>query len=69
MVLAPFPLSSVIIMRKITRNIEKYGLDGLNEDLRHQRQEGASLRALAAYNNQRILERALSEANVGIVGD
>lgn len=56
-------------MRKIERNIEKYEFDGLNEDLRRQRQQGASLRDLAAYINQRILECALTAANVSVVGD
>jgi hypothetical protein len=56
-------------MRKIERNIDKYGLSGLNEEIRRQRQQGASLRDLAAYINQRILETVLRDVNESIVGD
>lgn len=56
-------------MRKIEQNIDKYDLEGLDEDLRQQRQEGASLRDLAADINRRILTAALMEANVSLIGD
>lgn len=52
---------------KIGRTIDQYDLDGLNEDLRHRRDvESASLRALADYINERILEAALSEAETNL---
>ena len=65
----PYPPGTVTTMRKIERNIDKYGLEGLNAELRQQRQDGASLRDLAATINQRILKAALMTANVSLVGD
>jgi hypothetical protein len=56
-------------MRKVERNIEKYGLDGLNEELHRRHQEGASLRDLATVINKRVLETALQDANATVVGD
>lgn len=49
---------------KVDRNAETYGLDRLDDDLRDRRAAGASLRDLADFVNRRILERALSEADV-----
>lgn len=52
---------------KIGRNIDRYGLAGLNEDLQYRRsEEDASLRTLADYINKRILEAALSETGTGL---
>ena len=50
---------------KIGRNIDKYGLDDLNQELTQKRKtNNASLRDLADYINQRILGAALSDAGV-----
>lgn len=65
----PCPPRMVTIMRKIERNIDKYGLEGLNAELQRQHQDNASLRDLATYINQRILTAALTAANVSVVGD
>ncbi|MFC6764195.1 rod-determining factor RdfA [Natrinema soli] len=56
-------------IRKVERNIEKYGLDGLNKELHRRYQEGASLRDLATVINKRVLETALQDANATVVGD
>lgn len=52
---------------KVGRNIEQYRLDDLNTQLRRRRQEdGASLRELADYVNQRILAAALTAEDVDV---
>jgi len=56
-------------MRKVERNIEKYGLNDLNEELHQRHQDGASLRDLATFINKRLLETALQDANAAVVGD
>lgn len=56
-------------MHKIERNIEKYGLDDLGEELRRRRRGGDSLRALERFVNVRILERVLTTHGGRVVGD
>ncbi|WP_369335250.1 rod-determining factor RdfA [Natrialba sp. PRR66] len=52
---------------KIGRNIERYNLDELNSELQRQRNtEDASLRTLANYINERVLEAALAEAETDL---
>lgn len=52
---------------KIGRNIDRYDLDGLNEELRHRRDaKNESLRALADYINTRVLEAALADAETDL---
>lgn len=52
---------------KIGRNIDRYDLVGLNEDLHHRRDgRDESLRDLADYINKRILEAALSETGIDL---
>lgn len=55
---------------KVGRNIQRYELEGLNDELR-ERREGAdaSLRALADHVNERILSVAMNRASVNVVGD
>lgn len=55
---------------KIGRSIEAYGLRGLDAELVRKREEqGASLRDLAAFVNERILGAALEDANADVAGD
>lgn len=54
---------------KIERNIEKYNLDSLDDDIREQRVAGSSLRDLADFVNRRILEQALSQRSVDLLTD
>jgi hypothetical protein len=55
---------------KVGRNVDKYGLRYLDEDLRRRREEdGESLRDLAAFVNARILDRAMATARAEVVGD
>jgi len=54
---------------KITRDIEKYGLESLNDQLKARRSEDASLRDLADFVNKRILEAALAERDVELLSD
>jgi hypothetical protein len=56
-------------MHKIERIVEKYGLDGLREELSGRRAEGASLRDLERVVNVRVLEAALQGEAHGVVGD
>lgn len=52
---------------KVTRAIEKYALDSLNEDLETRRETGESLRGLADFVNRRILESALTQAGGDVI--
>lgn len=54
---------------KIGQDIEKYGIDRLNERLLDRREDGASLRDLESVVNRSILEAALRGADRDIVGD
>jgi hypothetical protein len=54
---------------KIGRDCAKYDLPGLNENLCRRRADGASLRDLREFVNERVLERALADADVEVVGD
>ncbi|UHQ99233.1 hypothetical protein HYG81_25670 (plasmid) [Natrinema zhouii] len=56
-------------MCKVERIIEKHDLSGLNEEIRRQHGNGTSLRRLEKLINTRILERALMDAEVALVGD
>lgn len=52
---------------KVGRKRREYGLDGLNDELRDQRfDHDASLRELAEYVNQRILEQAIRRAGLDL---
>jgi hypothetical protein len=51
---------------KVDRVIDEYGLDSLNAELYRRRDEGASLRRLATYVNQRVLTAALDSADVDV---
>lgn len=53
---------------KIGRNIDRYGLEELNEELQQRRYEDeASLRDLADYINRRILSAVLSESDIDLM--
>ena len=54
---------------KIGRDCAKYDLPGLDENLCRRRADGASLRDLQEFVNERVLERALADANADVVGD
>ena len=54
---------------KIGRECAEYGLSGLDEDLCRRRADGASLRDLQGFVNERVLERALADADADVVGD
>ena len=54
---------------KIGRDCAKYDLSGLDEDLCRRRADGASLRDLQGFINERVLERALADADADVVGD
>lgn len=54
---------------KVGRNSRKYGLAGLDAELRRRREDGASLRELEAVVNKAFLRSALREAGVDVVGD
>ena len=54
---------------KIGRDCAKYDLSGLDEDLCRRRADGASLRDLQGFVNERVLERALAEADADVVGE
>jgi hypothetical protein len=54
---------------KIGRDCAKYDLSGLDEDLCRRRADGASLRDLQGFVNERVLERALADADADVVGD
>lgn len=52
---------------KIGKDIDRYGLAGLNEDLQYRRnEEDASLRALADHINKRILDAVLSQTGTDL---
>lgn len=51
---------------KVGRQIDKYGIGDLNDELVRRREEGASLRDLADFVNQRITRAALARANVDV---
>lgn len=54
---------------KVGRNAEHYGLAELDTELYHHHQnEGASLRDLEEYVNKRILENALANSDLHILG-
>jgi len=54
---------------KVGRVAAKRGLTRLDDELRRRRGAGASLRDLEGFLNERVLERALDEANEAVVGD
>lgn len=54
---------------KIGRQTDAYGLHGLNEDILRRREEGASLRNLAEFVNERILEAEIDASDVDVAGD
>ena len=54
---------------KIGRDCAKYDLSGLDENLCRRRADGASLRDLREFVNERVLERALADADADVVGD
>ena len=54
---------------KIGRDCAKYDLSGLDENLCRRRADGASLRDLQGFVNERVLERALADADAEVVGD
>ena len=56
-------------MCKVERIIEKHDLSGLNEELRRRHRDSASLRDLEKFINKRVLERALLESEVALIGD
>jgi len=56
-------------MCKVDRIIEKYGLSGLDQELERRHRRGASLRDLETVINTRVLEQALLESEVALVGD
>lgn len=54
---------------KVVRKEEQYGLRELDDELVHRyRNEGASLRDLETYVNVRILDSALDDVGVGLLG-
>lgn len=54
---------------KIGRQMDAYGLQGLNDDVLRRREEGASLRDLAEFVNVRILEAAMDASDADVAGD
>lgn len=56
-------------MCKVEQITEKLGFSGLDEELRRRHRSGASLRELETFVNIRVLERALLESDVALVGD
>lgn len=56
-------------MCKVERIIEKHDLSGFDDELRRRHEGGASLRELEKFINIRILERALLEAEIAVIGD
>lgn len=51
---------------KVGKQINEYDLSTLDAELRERRQEGASLRDLAAFANRKILDSALSEVTTPV---
>lgn len=56
-------------MCKVERITEKHGFSDLDEELRRRHRSGASLRELETFINTRVLERALLESDVALIGD
>lgn len=56
-------------MCKIERITEKHGLSELDQELQRRHRSGASLRELETFINTQILERALLESEVALIGD
>ncbi|WP_254274422.1 rod-determining factor RdfA [Haloarcula marina] len=54
---------------KIGRNAEKYGIEGLDEELLRRRDDGASLRRLETVVNEMILRATLRRAETDVIGD
>lgn len=55
---------------KVGRAADDYGLPRLQDDIvRRREEEDASLRDLAGFVNERILERALADAGTDVAGD
>ncbi|WP_338009452.1 rod-determining factor RdfA [Natronoglomus mannanivorans] len=54
---------------KVGRTIAAYNLFEFNNELRRRKESGSSLRELAEFMNTRVVERALEDAGVDIVGD
>lgn len=54
---------------KIGRQANTYDLRNLSEDLRRRREEGDSLRDLAAFVNKRILGAAIDASDADVAGD
>ncbi|MFP8954865.1 rod-determining factor RdfA [Natrialbaceae archaeon A-arb3/5] len=54
---------------KVGRTIAVYDLYDFNDELKRRKESGSSLRSLAEFMNTRVVERALEEAAVDIVGD
>lgn len=53
---------------KVGRTAGAYGLDRLDEELRRRRSDGASLRDLERFVNEAVIERAVRDAGVNVVG-
>ncbi|MFC4987351.1 rod-determining factor RdfA [Saliphagus infecundisoli] len=56
-------------MCKVERIIQKYNLSDLDSEIRRQHRNGNSLRSLETLINKRVLERALMDAEVALIGD
>lgn len=56
-------------MCKVDRIVDKYGLSGLDQELERRHRRGASLRDLETVINTRVLEQALLESKVALIGD
>lgn len=54
---------------KICSAISKYALETLNDELRNRHSNGESLRNLATFVNQQILEAAMSRASISVISD
>ncbi|ELY72029.1 rod-determining factor RdfA [Natrinema pallidum] len=54
---------------KVGRTITSYDLFDFNAELQRRRTTGSSLRGLAEFTNTRVVERALEEASVDLIGD
>lgn len=53
---------------KIGRSARTYGLADLDSELRRRHQAGASLRELEQFVNESLLERAIRDADIAVVG-
>lgn len=54
---------------KLGRNVARYDLGDLHDDLRERHVEGASLRDLEGVVNRAILQSTLQSANAAVIGD